>query len=202
MLSKGEKSVYTALYLNKTGMHVREICRYAKLTIPAVSKHIDSGQKNKIIICEKKGSLKICKLNFKSQQLVSIIQNTELIRFQKLPHNIQDSFDSFTADLSEKPLIALIFGSFAKGDYTKKSDLDILLIFQRVDNKLVKNIEILSNKIKGRAMVNLQPITIDYEEFEKKVLNKEDEFMKDIRKNALVLYGIDRYLKIISRFYE
>lgn len=37
MLSKGEKSVYTALYLNKTGMHVREICRYAKLTIPAVT---------------------------------------------------------------------------------------------------------------------------------------------------------------------
>lgn len=202
MLSNGEKDIYLALYLNKTGMHIREICRSAKLTLPGVSKHINRGQEDKIITCEKRGRLKICRLNFRSQKLVPIIQNTELMRFQKLPHSIQDSFNSFIADLKEKPLIALIFGSLAKGGYTKKSDLDVLLVFQRVDNRLVENIEVLANKIKGRTMVNIQPITVDYNEFEKKILDKEDEFIKDIRKNALVLYGLDMYLKLIGRFYE
>lgn len=202
MLSEGEKNVYRALYLNKTGMHIREICRFAGLTLPAVSKHIKRGEKNKTIICKKRGQLKICKLNFKSQKLVPLLQNIELMRFQKLSHNVQNSFNSFIADLKEKPLIALIFGSYAKNSYSKKSDLDTLLVFQRVDDKLTKSVEISANKIKGRTMVNIQPISLDYNEFEKKILNEENEFMKDIRKNALILHGLDIYLKLLGRFYR
>lgn len=202
MLSDGETKVYLALYLNKTGIHIREICRFTKLTMPTVTKHIKKGEDRGIIISERKGQLKICKLNFKSQKIVPLIQNIELARFLALPHNIQDSFNSFMSDLREKPLIALIFGSFAKKTYTKRSDLDVLLVFQRIDNKLTKDIETSANKIEGRTMVNIQPVSLGYEEFEKEILNRENEFMKDIKKNSIVLHGIDIYFKFIGRFYE
>ena len=168
MISNGEREVYLTLYTNKEGLHMREICRISKLTMPAVAKHIKNGESGKTISCEKRGVLKVCKLNFKSPTLVPIIQEAELSRFHKLPHEIQDSFNSFASDLKEKSLISAIFGSYARGNHHKGSDLDILLVFQRIDNKLAKDIENSASKIGGRTGASIQPVSISYEEFEKK----------------------------------
>src|SRR3989344_9338543 len=129
MISEGEKRVYRTLYEKKEGLHVREICRLAKLSLPAVSKHIIKGEKVGIILCKEIGRLKLCRLNFKNEKIFSILHEIELDRFRKLPHGAQESFNSFVDDLKEKPLIAVIFGSFASGKQTKKSDLDVLLVF-------------------------------------------------------------------------
>ena len=201
MLSEGEKRVLLTLYLNKEGLHIREICRRAKLSLPSVAKHIIKGEDSGAIISEKKGSLKICRLNFKNQNIQPLLQNIESERFQKLPHKIQDSFNSFVDDIKEKPLASIIFGSYTKGNYTKKSDLDILLVFQRIDNKLVKEIEASARKIKGRTGVNVQPVSLAYGEFEKEFLSRENEFMKDLRKSALVLRGADIFAKLLGRLY-
>lgn len=198
MLSGGERNVYLALYLNRGGMHIREICRLTGLSLPAVIKHINRGEKEGKVIIERKGQLKICKLNFRSKGIVPIIQDIELSRFQKLPHAIRESVGSFVDDLKEKPLIILIFGSFAKGTYNKKSDLDVLLVFQRLDDELVKHVETSATRIKGRTGVNIQPVSIDYNEFEKEMLDRKNEFMKDIKKYALVLCGLVLYVKVME----
>ena len=182
-------------------MHTREVCRLSRLTLPAVSKHINRGESDGIITIERRGGLKISRLDFKSPRLVPILQEVELGRFHELPHKIQSSFSSFVEDLEERPLIALIFGSFAKSTHSKRSDLDVLLVFQRIDNKLTKSIELSAAKIKGRTMVNIQPVSLGYDEFEKEISDKENGFMDDIRKNALVLHGLDAYLRLIGRFY-
>ncbi len=201
MISNGERGVYLVLYLNKEGLHLREICRRSRLSLPAVLKHVNSGKAQKTILCEVKGRLNICRLNFGSQRLVPVLQEVELERFRKLPHEIQDSFNSFIADLKEKPLISMIFGSYAKGSFVNGSDLDILLVFQRIDNRLAKDIENSASKIGGRTGVSIQSVSISYNEFEKKLLDRENEFMKDIRKGSLALRGLDIYLGLLGRFY-
>jgi len=201
MLSEGEKKVYQAIYLNKDGMHIRDISRVAKLSLPAVIRHINRGEAEGMIDCESKGRLKLCRLNFKNPKLIPVLQSVELSRFQKLPHSLQESFNSFISDLAEKPLISLIFGSYAKGGYGKKSDFDILLVFQRIDNKLMRAVELSASKVRGRTMVNVQPVSLGYDEFEREFMNHENEFMKDIRKNAMVIHGLDTYLKLMGRFY-
>ncbi len=202
MLSDGERKIYELLYKNKEGLHLREICRLANLTLPNVAKHIKKGEKNKIIISKKRGNLKICNLNFKNQKLYPLLQEVELYRLYKLPSDIKHAIDSFLEDLKEKPLIALIFGSYASKKYTSRSDLDILLIFQRVDNKMIKDVENSANTIKGRTLANIQPISLHYKEFEEKILNRENEFMKDIRENVIVLSGFDLYFKLLGRFFN
>ena len=201
MISQGEKKVYFALYLNKEGLHIREICRQAGLTLPAVIRHVNSGESGKNIICETKGRMKLCKLNFGSPNLVSKMQEVEQARFQSLPHSIRESTDSFMSDLKEKPLAAFIFGSYAKGTHGKGSDLDIMLVFQRIDGRLAKEIESSATKISSRTGVDMQPVSISYQEFEKKILDRENEFMKDIRKDSLIISGLDLYLKLLGRFY-
>ncbi len=56
--------------------------------------------------------------------------------------------------------------------------------------------------IKGRIHANMQPVSISYDEFQKEMLDLENEFMRDIRKSALVVYGIESYLNTIARFYS
>jgi len=202
MLSEGEKKVYQAIYLNKEGLHIRDISRISELTLPAVLKHIARGEIEGAIFTEKKGRLKICRLNFRNQNLIPVLQSVELSRFNKLPHSIQDSSNSFMHDLKEKPLISLIFGSYAKGNYSKKSDLDMLLAFQRIDAKLMRDAEISASKISGRTGVNIQPASMGYDEFEREFMSHENEFMKDIRKNAMAIQGLDAYLKLLGRFYS
>ncbi len=202
MLSEGEKRIYSVLFEKKSGIHIREICRLANLSLPSVIKHIVKGEKEKIILCEQVGNQKICKLNFKNVKLVSMIQKTESEKFEALPYAIQNAINSFMNELIEKPLILLIFGSFAKNSYTKNSDLDVLLVFQRLDKKLIKNIEEFAVRIKGRTMVNIQPVSLSYGDFEKEILSRDNEFMKDIRKDSLILCGLDLYIKFIGVVYD
>lgn len=199
MLSEGERSIYLALYLNKEGMHVREISRATELSLPNVIKHINSGEGEGKILSEKRGHLKVCRLNFASPKIIPTIQNLELSRLQKLPDTVQNSLSSFISDLAEKPLLSLIFGSYAKNSYTKGSDLDVLLVFQRLDDKLSRSIENSAKKITGRTGMSIQPVSLDYSEFEREMLDIENDFMKDIRKDALILGGLEVYLSLLGR---
>ncbi len=199
MISKGELNIYKALYLNKDGMYIREISRSTKLTLPAIVKHVNNGERIGTIYCKIKGRMKICRVNFSNRKLLPILQEVELTRFSKIPETVQDSCYSFIGDLTEKPLTALIFGSYATGKYTKNSDFDVLLVLQRIVNKLAKSIEFSAAKIKGRTGVNIQPVILDYMEFQKELLDIENQFMKDIKKYALIIYGLDTYIDIIRR---
>lgn len=202
MISNGERSIYLALYLNKKGMHIREISRVTKLSLPNVIKHLNAGEKEGKIISEKKGQLRICRLNFRSPELIPVLQYIEASRFSRLPLIVRESVNAFIADLSEKPIIALIFGSFAKNTYSKRSDMDILLAFQRLDDELSKSIELSARKIRGRTGINIQPVNLGYKEFENEIISTENDFMKDVRENAMVLHGLEFYLRLIARFFR
>ena len=169
MTSSGELRIYKALYLNKEGLHVREISKKADLTLPAVFKHIKKGEERGTISCETKGRMKICRLNFESRLLVPVLQEVELSRLGGLPENARRASNDFINNLQEKPLMAFVFGSYATGKQTKSSDLDALLVYQRIDGELMKKIESSASRIKGRTAINIQPVSISYKEIQKKI---------------------------------
>jgi predicted nucleotidyltransferase len=92
-------------------------------------------------------------------------------------------------DEFEFPLISLIFGSTVKGNFSKNSDIDLLII---TDNK--KEIE---NKLK------LLPLKLDlnifsYSEFVKMLQTKNFNLVSEaIRKNIL-LTGIEDYYRFLE----
>lgn len=202
MTSKGEKRIYFVLYSHKGGLHIREICRKTKLTLPTVLKHINKGEKEKRIIKTKVGQLIICKLNFSEQNLIPIMKEIELDGYNNFPHAVTETINSFLEEIPERPLIVLIFGSYASRTYSSTSDLDILLVFQMINHSLIEKIENTAKRIKGRTGVNIQPISFAYKEFKQKILDKENEFMKDIRKDVLIIQGFEEFFSLLGRFYS
>jgi len=90
--------------------------------------------------------------------------------------------------------IVLIFGSYVKKTNTKKSDLDICIIYDNKEriNKFISKLELLPFKLE------IHDFTID--EFEKMLKTKEDNIGKEIVKNNIILYGLENYYNLISKW--
>jgi predicted nucleotidyltransferase len=184
------KEIYTS-----PGIHKRGLSRKLKLTMPSVTNSINKIKK--IIKEEKSGNQIKYYLDFSKDLLTPMLYLVEYNRFMELPSNIKISIKDFLKELDEKPILAFIFGSYARGDYTKDSDIDIFLVYQKTKGIDVEN---KANQISMRTNTKISPVYLDYDNFKESFCNQSKDFFKNIRKNKLLLIGIEywRLLENVS----
>src|SRR3989338_7363629 len=85
-------------------------------------------------------------------------------------------------------LIVLIFGSYVKKTQAKNSDIDLCII---CDHK---------EKTKELIPLKLELHSFTTNEFDSMLKTKEENVGKEIVKNNLILYGIEGYYNLISRW--
>ncbi len=100
--------------------HIREIS--AQLNIPktTVSYHIHELLRDKLIVKEKKDTFPSFRAN----------NTNEIYRFQKLQEAIREIIKSKVLDYIEEetnPRCIILFGSYAKAEYDKNSDIDLFV---------------------------------------------------------------------------
>jgi len=184
---------------HKEGIHLRKISRLLKTGLPNVTRYAHILEKENVINKKKDANLVKLKLK-KSQKTIAYLKQVNTERFLSLPKKIQIAVTDFLDELELNPLITIIFGSYAKGNYTKDSDIDILLIFQKVENE--KKIENTAKRINMRTNTTINPIYLNYKNFERNFLDKEHDFSKEIRQKVTVLLGIELYYSLLWRFLE
>src|SRR3989338_2140293 len=120
MYDKTEIRILEQIYLNP-GIHKRELSKQLKLGMPSIDyglKKIDGVIKKK-----KVGNQINFFLDYSKEELTPLLNTVEHSRLERLPAKIKLSVNDFLKDLEMKPIIAVIFGSYATGDYTKDSDI-------------------------------------------------------------------------------
>ena len=129
MYDNTEIRILEQIYLNP-GIHKRGLSKRLKLGMPS----IDYGlQKIINLIKQKKAGNQINYfLDYSKEELIPPLIAVEHSRFERFPAKIRLSVNDFLRGLEMKPVIALIFGSYANCTYTKNSDIDILLVFQKI----------------------------------------------------------------------
>ena len=182
---------------NKDGIHIREISRLVKTGLPNVKRYLDILEKEKIIKKEKKGNLINIHINY-NPRTFSYLKQIHYDLFSQLPSKIQNAVNQFIKELNEKPLIALIFGSYAKNNYSKDSDIDILLVYQELKNQ--KEIENSAKNISGLTNTKISPIYMDYKTFRENYLDKNDSFSNELRNKVIVLKGVGYYYDLVQEF--
>ncbi|HLC46196.1 MAG TPA: nucleotidyltransferase domain-containing protein [Candidatus Nanoarchaeia archaeon] len=95
----------------------------------------------------------------------------------------------FLKEMPEKPVIAALFGSYARGNQTKTSDIDLLLVFRQTPDP--KSIESVARRVSVRTATALNPIYLGFTEFKDLFHNSTKEFFKNLRKDRLLLIGIE-----------
>jgi predicted nucleotidyltransferase len=93
-------------------------------------------------------------------------------------------------------LLAIIFGSYASGNYTKNSDIDILLVFQKIENS--KKIENTAKKVSMKTNTQLNPVYLSYQEFKESLHNSTKEFFKKLKKDKIIFIGVEWWRQLIN----
>jgi len=192
MYDNTEIRILEQIYLNPS-IHKRELSKRLKLGMPS----IDYGLKkiSKLIKQKKSGNQINYFLEYSKEELIPLLNAVEHSRFERLPAKVRLSISDFLKELETKPIIAVIFGSYAIGNYTKNSDIDILLVFQKIEDS--KRIENTAKKISMRTNTQLNPIYLSYQEFKESFHNSTKEFFKKLKKDKIILIGIEWWRQLV-----
>jgi predicted nucleotidyltransferase len=193
MYDNTEVKIFEQIYLIP-GIHKRELSKKLKLGMPSIDYAI---KKINTIIKQKKAGNQINYfLDYSKEDLTPMLKAVEHSRLTKLPAKITLAINDFLKELEDKPVIAIIFGSYANGTYTKNSDIDILLVFQ--DLKDAKQIENIAKKVSMKTNTQLNPIYLGYKEFRESLHNQTKEFFKKLKKDKIILVGIEWWRQLID----
>ncbi|MBI5393275.1 nucleotidyltransferase domain-containing protein [Candidatus Woesearchaeota archaeon] len=155
-----------------TKSHIREIARKVKLSTTGVIKIIERLKKEKLLLSHKTGII----------EEVSPNLNGRFYMLKKV-YNIYSLADSGFVDYLKKyyehPKAIIVFGSYAYGTDTEKSDIDIAIIGNKKDPPNLSNYE----KIFARK-INIYTINID---------KSTKEFINSIA-NGIVLDGFVEFV--------
>ncbi len=146
-----------------------------------------------IISKEKIGNTNLIKLKLVPNQEIFSIENKRTAQFLK--ENKQLELVKQDVESINYPyFIVLIFGSYVKKTKTERSDLDICIIGDNKEKtkKLISRLELLPIKLEIHNFTT--------EEFESMLKTKEENVGKEIVKNNVILYGIENYYNLISKW--
>ncbi len=189
------------LFINK-GITIKKLAENIKTDYKNTYNAVDFLFKEGMIKKEKIGNYNICRLNYDNEKLIEYLKWHNFIikinDFKKM-HNIEyQIIRDTTNELKEKVtpfFICLIFGSYAKNEEKKESDIDILFLTfsSEITSKKVLN------KINAPYQKNFHIIEQGVEDFMKDLKNKDKlSVATEIRKELpIVFYGDDIFFKII-----
>jgi predicted nucleotidyltransferase len=96
----------------------------------------------------------------------------------------------------------ILFGSAARGEMTKTSDVDLLAIVPNMPqeslNQLMKDVDKMTREVAGVYPVNLAAITMTMHDYEA-ALREKKRIAEDVLRDGIILFGVDRYLRLLSK---
>ncbi|MBI4813037.1 MAG: nucleotidyltransferase domain-containing protein [Methanobacterium sp.] len=147
-------------------------------------------EKENIITLKRFGNAFDCILN---KKIIPLIFEAEYSRREELLKNKNFRVLFNKLNSINIPFVALIFGSHAKKRATQYSDIDIMLIYNKNENKNI-NIE----RTISLLPLDIHPVTFSYSEFLKMARSKEFTVVEEAIKNNIIFIGIEDYYRLIE----
>jgi len=153
---------------------------------------LNSFVKEDILTKEKKGGLRIYKIanTLKAISFLSMVVEYEAWNKNNFPIN---SIYDLVKKANINFFALLVTGSYAKGNQTSKSDLDVILIVPNDTKKI-------SSRLMHFCEMNIPQIHLYVftdEEFKQMLLDEKHNYGKEAVKNNLIFYGAEVYYKIL-----
>ena len=174
---------------------INEISIQLKETYSFVNKVINKLINDNIIKKEVVGNSHLCTLNLNNEKTQAYLTLNEIgkkERFIEKNQNIQTLISEIVEKIQAECL--LVFGSYAKGNQTKSSDIDLLIIKNKKDNSINKEINLLETMYN----IKINQIVINEGILKEMILNNvEINVGKEALKNHIILYGSNIFWKLI-----
>jgi len=165
---------------------IRQIAIIRKINYKSAYNAIQSLAKEGVISLENKGNITLCSFSRKFNDSVFIVEDYRLHELLK-NKNFQIIYNRICKVNAQ--FILLLFGSYAKKQESKHSDIDLLVI-----SNDAKPIEV---QIKLLPL-NIHLTSITYENFIALLKSKEFTVVSEAIKHNILLFGIEDYYRLIN----
>jgi len=188
--------------LNKNVIKILEVLKKEKLYFNQIYEQTGIKSKNnllknlnlmadlKILKKEKAKGNTFYNINYENNMVLILLQLINTLNFQKLPFERRKAVEELINET--KPILAILFGSTAKGNFKKQSDIDILIVY----NERIKEIDKKVKEISSRYGLKINPIIIKFSE-----LDTRDEAIKHILITGYPVTGYRYfYMRLLNIF--
>jgi predicted nucleotidyltransferase len=174
-------------------IHLRELSRLSKSSLANVDNSMRLFVKNDMFKRNEMSHSTFFKPNLENEETIKIFELLEIDRrktFYAKNKSIARLLKKYTdsiIELSNKRIqLVVLFGSVARGEWTKSSDVDILAVVPDKENDIVD----ILNKAKTNAspLLEINPISTTTKKFIDGYKNKT-EFYDNLWKDRIVLYN-------------
>lgn len=178
----------------KKSLHLREIARETKVDVKAVQLQLKRLEKINVLSSIVKGRNKEYRLNLNNlmtkyyMMLAETFASIVYLRKNFLIKKIISEVGNYVEGA------ILLFGSFAKGQITKKSDIDLFFIAEK---KLDRSVVSEAGNLVGRE---ISVKSASRRQF-LKGLEDGDPLIREVVSNHIVLKGVDDFCEIMWRYH-
>jgi len=170
LLKPGYEKIMRLFYEHKNeSLHLREIVRRVSMNENSAKRFLDKLEKERMLVSKKDGNMRKFSIR-KTDNVFRIFTFFDMEKLSGLELLRKNAINYFVDHLGEKPIIAFVFGSTARGAARKDSDIDILLI---VNHKL--NTKEASDYAETQTGIRISIFQITYKDFKLQLKTKEDK---------------------------
>lgn len=163
------------LFSSEKEFYLREISRSVGENTNSVRRELNQLMEANLIVQTKKGNLIFYKINRNSPIFPTLKEL--FLKTESLGNHLRDVLSK-----TESIKLALVFGSFAKGEETEKSDIDLLIVGSVKESGLIRKIRELENHL-GRE---INYILWSEEEYQRRKKGK-DSFLKTVLEEPKIM---------------
>ncbi len=174
-------------------IHLREIARLSKVSLNNVDNSLRLFVKDNMFKRRDVSNMTFFKPSLENETLLKIFEFLELEKkkeFYDKNKKIARLLQKYTQDiidLSNKRIqLVILFGSVARGEWTKGSDIDILVVVSEKDKDVIEALN--KAKIDVSPLLEISPISTTTEKFIEG-FRKKTEFYDELWKDRVVLYN-------------
>ncbi|MFC1508189.1 nucleotidyltransferase domain-containing protein [Candidatus Omnitrophota bacterium] len=182
-------------------IHLREISRLSKVSLNNVNDTMRQFVKDGLFKRREISNMSLFKPNLDSEDLLKLFEYMELERkkaFYSKNKSIARLLEKYTTkviELSKRQIqLVVLFGSVARGEWDKGSDIDILAVSSNKDSDAINILN--KAKIDVSPLLEIRPISTTIEKFTEG-LKKKTEFYHELWNDRIVLYNESLFWKLI-----
>ena len=182
-------------------IHLREISRLSKVSLNNVNDTMRQFVKDGLFKRRDISNMSLFKSNLDNEDLLKLFEYLELKRkkeFYNKNKSIARLLEKYTAnviDLSKRQIqLVVLFGSVARGEWVKGSDIDILAVSSNKDSDVINILN--KAKIDVSPLLEIRPISTTIEKFTEG-LKKKTEFYHELWNDRIILYNESLFWQLV-----
>lgn len=197
-ITEQELDLLKYFYEHRKG-HVRQVKKAVKLSEHTLLKYFSSLEKRKVLSSRREGNLKIYEVNVESALVKVFFSYFDLERLELLEYKRGKAITVFVEGMKDvkMPYFVLLFGSTAKGNYTAKSDVDIIVVYDAANKSIAEKINEIKKNIFAETGLKVNNIIMNLNEFLKEKENKQNYALQDAITSGYPVFGNQLYYEVI-----